>query len=112
MRYKTTSYVNDNDVNAKQQITVSWTLPQSDWDKINSDGMCQGSLRAGCGGLIWGDGGEWLCGFSKFLKSLRLTQRYGFSKVEVHADCKVVVKNLTRDGVVGVAGFQLVQKFR
>ncbi|KEH24059.1 hypothetical protein MTR_7g103040 [Medicago truncatula] len=100
MRYKTTSYVNDNDVNAKQQITVSWTLPQSDWDKINSDGMCQG------------DGGEWLCGFSKFLKSLRLTQRYGFSKVEVHADCKVVVKNLTRDGVVGVAGFQLVQKFR
>lgn len=65
--------------------------------------------RAGCGGLIWGDGGEWLCGFSKFLK---LTQRYGFSKVEVHADCKVVVKNLTRDGVVGVAEFQLVQKFR
>jgi len=38
------------------------------------------------------------------LESLRLTQRYGFSKVEVHVDSKVVVKNLTSDGDVGAAG--------
>jgi len=35
--------------------------------KINSDGACQGGLRAECGGLIRGDAREWLCGFSKFL---------------------------------------------
>jgi len=38
------------------------------------------------------------------LESLRLAQRYGFSKVEVHVDSKVVAKNLTSDGDVGAAG--------
>jgi hypothetical protein len=52
MRYMAASYVNHDEVNAKQQIMVSWTLPLSGWVKINSDGACQGGLRAGCGGLI------------------------------------------------------------
>jgi len=53
-----TSYINHDDVNAKQQIMVSWTLLLSRWVKINSDGACQGGLRAGCGGLIRGNAGE------------------------------------------------------
>jgi len=118
------SQVNHDDVNAKQQIMVSWTLPLSGYVKINSDGACKGGLRAGCGGLIIGEAGEWLCSFSKFLgkcsayvaemwgvlESLRLAWRYGFSKVEVHVDSKVVVKNLTSNGDVVAAGFWLVQK--
>jgi len=45
------------------------------------------------------------------LESLRLARRYGFNKVEVHVDSNVVVRSLTRDGDIGVAEFQLVQKF-
>jgi len=58
MRYMAAGYVNHDDVNAKQQFMVSWTLPLSGWVKINSDGVCQGGLRVGCGGLIRGDAGE------------------------------------------------------
>jgi len=36
--------VNHDDVNPKQQIKVSWTLPLSGWVKINSDGVCPYAL--------------------------------------------------------------------
>jgi len=46
---------------------------------------------------LWGVFGEF-----------EVSRRYGFSKVEVHVDSKVVVENLNSDGDVGAARFQLV----
>ena len=58
-------------INAKQtsnrrQIAVSWCFPPPSWFKLNSDGSSLGnSGKAGGGGLIRNDRGEWLKGYAR-----------------------------------------------
>ena len=58
-------------INAKQtsnrrQIVVSWCFPPPSWFKLNSDGSSLGnSGKAGGGGLIRNDKGEWLKGYAR-----------------------------------------------
>ena len=58
-------------INAKQtsnrrQIAVSWCFPPPSWFKFNSDGSSLGnSGKAGGGGLIRNDKGDWLKGYAR-----------------------------------------------
>ncbi|KAJ7949522.1 Ribonuclease H protein [Quillaja saponaria] len=49
----------------KSYLFFDWNFPPFGWVKINCDGTAksQGCLTS-CGGLIRGDGGEWLGGFA------------------------------------------------
>ncbi|MCI88056.1 ribonuclease H protein, partial [Trifolium medium] len=69
-----------------------WKPPEENYVKLNTDGACkEGGRRAGCGGVIRGNQGEWLGDFVKgvgycnafvaelwgVLEGLRLAQRLG-----------------------------------
>jgi len=117
MKYKVASYANHDDVNAKQQVMVSWTLPLSSWVKINSDGACQGGLRGGV--VVWLEEMQ-ESGYAVFLNFwanvVHMLHSCGalwrvWRWLE-DMDSKVVVRSLIRDGDVGAARFRLVQKFR
>lgn len=45
-------------------IHVSWCLPPKGWIKLNVDGAFTKNGVAGCGGILRGEKGEWLRGFS------------------------------------------------
>ena len=45
---------------------ISWERPDRGWVKLNIDGVAsRPTNRAGCGGLIRNDQGNWLMGFSR-----------------------------------------------
>ena len=47
-------------------ICVSWSMPPLNWCKVNSDGSALGNPeRAGGGGLIRNDKGEWIRGYAR-----------------------------------------------
>ena len=50
----------------RRQIAISWCFPPPTWFKLNSDGYSLGNPgKAGGGGLIWNDKGEWLKGYAR-----------------------------------------------
>lgn len=70
--------------------------------KLNVDGEAKGTMTAGCGDVLRGEHGEWLCGFSKYLGScsvyiselwgvllcLELAWTCGFKRVDLQMDSK------------------------
>lgn len=77
--------------------------------RLNSDGAVSqvhnGQVRtAGCGGLLRGEGGNWLCGYYKFiwhcnpfvaelwgvLEGLKFAKLRGFQAVEAVADLEIL----------------------
>ena len=57
---------NANRTSARRQIAISWQFPPPTWFKLNSDGSLLGNPgKAGGGGLIRNDKGEWLKGYAR-----------------------------------------------
>jgi ribonuclease HI len=70
--------------------------------KLYMDGAAKGTTGAGCGDVLRGEHGEWLCGFSKYLGScsvyiselwgvllgLESAWTCGFKRVELQMDSK------------------------
>ncbi|KAK9993042.1 hypothetical protein SO802_022745 [Lithocarpus litseifolius] len=49
---------------------IRWERPPAGWKKLNTDGSCMGdSARAGCGGLVRDEHGNWVGGFSRHIGS-------------------------------------------
>ncbi|MCH93591.1 RNA-directed DNA polymerase (Reverse transcriptase), partial [Trifolium medium] len=44
---------------------IRWKPPRDKFMKLNTDGACKEGRRAGCGGIIRGNQGEWIGGFAK-----------------------------------------------
>ncbi|MCI26318.1 putative non-LTR retroelement reverse transcriptase [Trifolium medium] len=79
-------------------LDVHWMPPNSGWVIINTDGAVKDGNVAGCGGLIRGEDGSWICGFTKGLgvctpyvvelwgasEGLRLAWNRGYRRVELH----------------------------
>nr|ABN08136.1 Ribonuclease H [Medicago truncatula] len=73
------------------------------------DGASKGEGIAGCGGVLRGDSGECICGFSKGLgaysayvaelwgvfEDLKFALSHGFLTVELHVDSQVVVNTIS-----------------
>lgn len=88
-----------------EQRMISWKKPEPCWCKVNTDGMVLDTALSGCGGVIKGDQGEWLRGFSCKLEScnakiaemwgilegMKLAWETGFKKVIVESDAEQVV---------------------
>ena len=103
-------------INAKQtsnqrQIAVSWCFPPSTWFKLNSDGSSLGNPgKAGGGGLIRNDKGEWLKGYARnvgystsvaaelwaLCDGLRLCITLKLPVVIIELDAKLIVGHLQK----------------
>lgn len=53
----------------KRQVKqINWEPPDKEWVCLNTDGASKHDMQlAGCGGLIRGAEGQWICEFSKYL---------------------------------------------
>lgn len=95
------------------------------WVKLNTDGSFQRNKgQAGCGGLIRGEDGNWLCGFSKnlglcnayvaelwgVLEGLQLALSHGYRRVEVAVDSKVVANHINSRSQGSLEGWRLLNK--
>jgi len=50
------------------EVGVKWDPPNEGWVALNTDGTARGNPgQAGAGGVIRGDRGEWIAGFSENL---------------------------------------------
>ena len=89
---------------------VRWEPPLGHWMVLNTDGAVKGNLGpAGSGGVLRGDKGEWITGFSEslghcssiraelrvVLRGLKLAQAAHVQKLCFQVDLKVVVHMLT-----------------
>jgi hypothetical protein len=85
---------------------IGWQPPSGHFVKLNTDGACKENNRAGCGGIIRGNQGEWLGGFAKgvgvcsafvaelwgVLEGLQYARRLRFMAVELNIDSVTVVQ--------------------
>ena len=100
----------DHNQSKLEQTYVKWQPPPEGWVILNTDGAAKGNPgRAGAGGVLRGDRGEWILGFSEFLghcssmkaelraisRGLQLAAGAGFRKIWVQTDSRVVVGMLT-----------------
>lgn len=86
-------------------IPVSWKAPSDGWIKLNTDGALNAVGAGGCGGVVRGAEGQWLCGFTSridasdsfcaeawgLLRGLELCWMKGFRCIEVEVDAKQLV---------------------
>ncbi|KAK7306677.1 hypothetical protein VNO77_44629 [Canavalia gladiata] len=56
------------DENNKHEPNAAWKVPPKGWVKVNTHGCVNEYGHAVCGGVIRGDCGEWLVGFTKSLE--------------------------------------------
>ncbi|GAU30840.1 hypothetical protein TSUD_267600 [Trifolium subterraneum] len=103
---------------------INWKPPKENFVKLNTDGACKEGRRAGYGGVIRGNQGEWLGGFFKgvgycnafvaelwgVLEGLSLVRRLGFDRVELSVDSKAVVQVISTEKTQGAEGFAIVNK--
>ena len=90
----------------KRLVQVRWERPQGGWACLNTEGAVVRNLgRAGCGGLIRNEHGEWLGGFSRSIgcsnsfmaelwglrDGLNLCNEMQLSVVDVQLDAKAVI---------------------
>ena len=56
--------------NRKINRSIRWERPPLGWKKLNTDGSwLRVADRAGCGGLVRDDQGEWIAGFTRYIGS-------------------------------------------
>jgi len=69
----------------RSKILIRWHSPPAGWTLLNTDGASKGNPgRAGGGGVLRGDKGEWICGFGE---SMRVC-------TTMKAEIKVVLRGL------------------
>ncbi|MCH87362.1 ribonuclease H protein [Trifolium medium] len=115
----------------KQQVNkcladIRWKVPKEGWISINTDGAAKGGTCARCGGVLRGEHGEWISGFSKNLEvcsayvaelwgvfeGLKIARARGFRKIELQVDSQVVVNTLATDRSGSSDGWTLVHNIK
>ncbi|XP_056697578.1 uncharacterized protein [Spinacia oleracea] len=109
----------------REEIYVRWIAPREGWVKLNTDGASKGNPgRAGCGGVIRGNGGEIFdvyasnCGTCSSTKAellgvvrgLAIAWNAGFKKVVLSVDSEVVVKLLMETNIPNSSSFHLINR--
>ena len=112
--------------NNKVIENIHWQSPDLGWIRLNTDGASKGEDIAGCGRVLRGNNGEWICGFSKGLgacsayvaelwgvfEGLKLALSHGFLRVELLVDSQVVVNTISFAKGGSPTGRTLVQNIR
>ncbi|KAK4270879.1 hypothetical protein QN277_019646 [Acacia crassicarpa] len=95
--------------NSTDDVAENVVNPMPNSNTLSVDGaVSQGSKKAGCGGIIRNNKGEWISGFSHFLGrcdveeaeewaillGLRLAWDEGFRRIMVESDSKMVIDKL------------------
>jgi ribonuclease HI len=121
--YKLAGLVMQDGVQQQQmQIHVGWKPPSNGWVCLNIDGTCKDGV-IGCGGVIRGNTGEWLHGFSKIigrgeaytaelwgvLEGMKLARRMNFNRVEVRIDSVEVVEDINHNRASKGSGKALIR---
>ena len=98
--------LNPEIVGSRRMIWIRWEKPSPGWVRLNIDGLALGNLcRAGCGGIIRNDRGEWLGGFSRCIGvtasfiaelcalrvGLNLCHNMHLQAIDIQIDAKAVV---------------------
>jgi len=96
---------NDPNVQCKERL-ICWESPPEGWVLLNTDGGSRGNPGiANAGGILRGDRGEWLQGFTEnfgictavkvelkaVLCGLRMVRKLGFQKIWLEADSMIIV---------------------
>ncbi|GAU13938.1 hypothetical protein TSUD_262650 [Trifolium subterraneum] len=107
-------------------VDIGWKPPSGSFVKLNTDGARKDNNKAGCGGIIRGNHGEWLGGFAKgvgecsafiaelwgVFEGLSLAKRMCFRKVELHIDSVAVVQVISTGKLKSKLGWSLVLNIR
>jgi ribonuclease HI len=120
-------YANNTVIQKERVLSyINWKPLRENFVKLNTDGACKERKRAGCGGVIRGNQGEWLRGFAKnvgncsafiaelwgVLEGLCLAHRMGFPNVELSVDSQAVVQVLKAGKVYSKHGMAILKKIR
>lgn len=93
------------DLVSEEFIWVAWNSPETGWFKLNTEGAWESESQAGGGGLIQGDTGEWIRGFTShlsaispgctealaLLEGLMVAQDMNITKIEVEVDAQELI---------------------
>ncbi|MCH94985.1 putative non-LTR retroelement reverse transcriptase, partial [Trifolium medium] len=111
----------------QQQVDIRWLAPPPGWFALNSDGAAKLSeSKAGCGGVLRNETGNWIEGFTKALgdttaymaelwgiyEGLRLAQRREVMKLELRTDSQVIAQSLQDRKRGSNMGCALLKKIR
>jgi hypothetical protein len=106
---------------------IGWTVPVSNFVKLNIDEASKEGKIAGCDGVIRENQGEWLGGFAKHIGSCIVllllnfgvwwkvyvfAQRLVFFKVELCIDSQAVVQVIESGRTRGTIEYALLKKIR
>jgi ribonuclease HI len=103
-------------------VDIVWKPPSGNFVRLNTDGACKENNIAGCGGIIWGNQGEWIGGFAKgvgdcnpfivelwgVFEGLLLAWCLGFRKIELHIDSVAVVQVISTGKLSSKSRWSLV----
>ena len=94
-----------------QEIWVQWEPPERGWKVLNIDGAVSGMpLRGGAGGVIRGEDGEWLLGFSEnvgqcsvakaelraLIRGLKIAKEIPTPKLWVRSDSSNIIDSISK----------------
>jgi ribonuclease HI len=105
------------------ELLSIFEINENPWVCLNIDGTCKDGI-IGCGGVIRGNEGEWLHGFSKLIgrgevyiaelwgafEGIKLARMMNFAKVEVRIDSVEVVNDITNNKASKLCGKALVER--
>ena len=112
---------------SRNVVRIRREKPQTGWVRLNTDGSAIGNLgRAGCGGLIRNDRGEWIEGFSRSLGSsnsfiaelyalrdgLILCRNMHLNAVDIQLDAKAIVHLITNPSDANLFAMPLLDDCR
>ena len=102
--------LNPKHLGSKMMVRIKWEKPQLGWVHLNTNGLALGNPgRAGCGGIIRNDHGDWIGGFSRSIgfttsfiaelwalrDGLTFYNNLHFNAVNIEIDVKAIVDLLT-----------------
>jgi ribonuclease HI len=106
---------------------VRWYPPEHGWVCLNTDALLRVKIQVlACGGLLHGEDGHWIRGFSKslglttvyvaelwgLLEGLSMARSMGFDKLEVQMDSEIIVSIINKHGYGSVSGWSIIRKIR
>jgi len=54
--------------NQFRMVLLQWSHAPVGWVRLNTDGSCKDGGHIDCGGIIRGSNGEWIGGFSEYIR--------------------------------------------